>query len=440
MPPKLKLNYRPAASLKPAPGNARRHSARQIAQIADSIRTFGFAAPILVDHHGEVIAGHGRLAAAKLIGMTSVPVVEIGHLTDAQVRALRIADNRLTELSSWDERALKAEFEILSKLELTFDLNITGFDAPEIDLVLSREEGEDGELPPPAPPHPDGAVSQPGDLWSVGGHRVMCADTKDRATIRMLMADARARMVFTDPPYNVRIQGFAGGKGRIKHREFAEASGEMSGEAFRTFLHHAFAAAASTCIDGALAYVFIDWRHVADVVAAGEVEFGPMVNLAVWAKTNPGMGSFYRSAHELIPMFKVGDGKAINNIELGKFGRNRSNVWTYPSVNSFAKHRAKDLNLHPTPKPVALIADAIRDASHRGDIVFDGFAGSGATLVAAERTGRLGYGIEIDPAYCDVIVTRLTQETGVAPRLVETGQAFAEVEAARRNVGTTCHV
>ena len=434
MAPKLKLTYRPAASLKPAPGNARRHSAKQIAQIADSIRTFGFAAPLLVDQAGEVIAGHGRLAAAVQIGLKSVPVVEIRHLTDAQVRALRIADNRLTELSSWDETALKAEFHILSQMDLTFDLNVTGFETPEIDLVLSREMDDDSEAPPPAPPHPDHVVSRRGDIWGVGGHRLMCADTKDRAAIRLLMAGARARIIFTDPPYNVRIQGFAGGKGRIKHREFAEASGEMSADAFRAFLHDAFGAAASACIDGALAYVFMDWRHIADAVAAGEAEFGPLVNLAVWAKTNPGMGSFYRSAHELIPVFKVGEGKAINNIELGKFGRNRSNVWTYPSVNSFAKHRAKDLKLHPTPKPVALIADAIRDASHRGDIVFDGFAGSGTTLVAAARTARLGYGVEIDPAYCDVTLTRLARVTGLEPQLIKTGQTFAEIAAERRHM------
>lgn len=431
MRPKLKLTYRPTADLKPAPGNARRHSAKQISQIADSIRTFGFAAPLLVDQNGEVIAGHGRLAAAKQIGMTSVPAVEIGHLSEAQVRALRIADNRLTELSSWDETALKTEFEILSKMDLSFDLIVTGFEAPEIDLVLAGGT-DDADEPPPSPPLADQAVSRRGDIWCVGEHRLMCADTKDRAAHKLLIAGARARMIFTDPPYNVRIRGFAGGKGRIKHREFTEASGEMSGNAFRQFLHDAFAVAASGCIEGALAYVFMDWRHLADVVAAGEVEFGQLLNLAVWAKTNPGMGSFYRSAHELIPIFRVGTGKPINNIELGKFGRSRSNVWTYPSVNSFAKHRAKDLTLHPTPKPVALIADAIRDASHRGDVVFDGFAGSGATLVAAARTERLGYGIEIDPAYCDVIVRRLAQETGLEARLEATGQTFADAAAERR--------
>lgn len=441
MPPKLKLTYRPTASLKPAPDNARRHSAKQIAQIADSIRTFGFAAPLVVDQAGEVIAGHGRLAAAIQTGMKSVPVVEIRHLTDAQVRALRIADNRLTELSSWDETALKAEFEILSQMDLTFDLNITGFEAPEIDLLLSGEaEVSDAGAAPPAPPPSADAVSRAGDIWTVGQHRLLCGDLRDRAALKQLMAGRRAKMVFTDPPYNVRIQGFAGCKGRIKHREFAHASGEMSDDAFAEFLRETLGATASVCDDGALAYVFIDWRHVDDVIAAGEAALGSLLNLAIWVKTNPGMGSFYRSGHEMIPIFKVGGGKAVNNIELGKFGRNRSNVWTYPSVNTFAKHRAKELKLHPTPKPVALIADAIRDASHRGDIVFDGFAGSGATLVAAERTRRIGYGVEIDPAYCDVIVNRLGQEAGVVPLLQATGESFEVVAASRKRVLENVHV
>jgi len=430
---KLKLEYRAIGHLKQAPGNARKHSPKQISQIADSIHTFGFVAPLIVDATSEIIAGHGRLAAAKQLGLKTVPVVQIEHLSQAQVRALRIADNRLTELSTWDEAALKAEFTILSDLELSFDLNVTGFGAPEIDLLLSSADENVGEDAPPAPPRAEHAVSRAGDVWCVGEHRLLCGDIRDRAALKQLFAGGKAQMVFTDPPYNVRIKGFAGGKGRIKHREFAHASGEMSDEAFGTFLRETLAATATVCADGALAFVFMDWRHVDDAIAAGQVAFGPLINLAVWVKTNPGMGSFYRSGHELIPIFRVGEGKAINNIELGKFGRNRSNVWTYPSVNTFARHRAKELKLHPTPKPVALIADAIRDASHRGDIIFDGFAGSGATLVAAQRTGRIGYGVEIDPTYCDVVAARLAQEAGVPATLQASGEPFAVVAAARNN-------
>lgn len=437
---KLKIDYRPIGALRPAASNARKHSPKQISQIANSIQTFGFVAPLVVDAASEIIAGHGRLAAAKQLGLKTVPVVQIEHLSQAQVRALRIADNRLTELSTWDEAALKAEFAILSDLDLTFDLNITGFEAPEIDLLLSGPDQEAAEEAPPAPPRSEDAVSRAGDIWCIGEHRLLCGDIRDRAALKQFFAGAQAQMVFTDPPYNVRIKGFAGGKGRIKHREFAHASGEMSDEAFGGFLRETLAATASVCVDGALAFVFMDWRHVDDAIAAGQAAFGPLINLAVWVKTNPGMGSFYRSGHELIPIFRVGLGKAINNIELGKFGRNRSNVWTYPSVNTFARHRAKELKLHPTPKPVALIADAIRDASHRGGIIFDGFAGSGATLVAAQRTGRIGYGVEIDPAYCDVVATRLAQEEGLPATLLATGETFAMVAAERNNAREVANV
>lgn len=428
----LKISYRRIETLIPSPANARAHSQKQIAQIADCIRTFGFTMPILVDKAGEIIAGHGRLAAAKMLGMRKVPTVEAEHLSKEQASALRIADNRLTELSSWDRKLLKAEFEVLSAVELDFDLNITGFEAPEIDILLNGEAHEAGEeAPPPAPPDPAQAVSRTGDIWRIGAHRLLCGDLRDRTGLGHLMAGAQARLVVTDPPYNVRIRGFAGGKGRIRHREFAHASGEMSEDAYRLFLSETLQATAAQCSGGALAYVFIDWRHVQDAIAAGTASLGALINLAVWVKTNPGMGSFYRSGHELIPVFRVGSAKSVNNIELGRFGRNRSNVWTYPSVNSFARHRKRELELHPTPKPVALIADAIRDASNRGDIVFDGFAGSGATLVAAQRTGRNGYGVEIDSAYCDVVVKRLADESGQAATLEATGETFAAVAAAR---------
>jgi DNA modification methylase len=427
---KLTVLYWPIEKLKPADGNARVHSARQIARLADAIRTYDFTVPILAEKDGTIIAGHGRLAAARKLGMRVVPVIQIDDLDEGQVRALRLADNKLAELSSWDRPLLKAQFEILSNLEI--DLEISGFESPEIDLLLSTEDPScTEELAPAAPPKAGDSVARAGDVWCVGEHRISCGDLRNLKMLKAFMKGSVAQQVVTDPPYNVRINGFAGGKGSVKHREFVVASGELSEDAFSSFLHETFAATASICAENALVYSFMDWRHVDVAIAAGRAAIGPLLNLAVWVKTNAGMGSMYRSGHELIPIFARGHGKAINNVELGRHGRNRTNVWTYPSVNSFAKHRRRELALHPTPKPVGLIAEAIRDASSRGDIIFDGFAGSGATLVAAHRTGRVGYGVEIDPCYCDVIVTRLSEEVGIKAILEDSGETFESVAASR---------
>ena len=422
---RLKITYRKIGELIPYTGNARTHSDKQIAQIAASIRKFGFTNPVLIDEDGSIVAGHGRVAAAKQLGIAEVPTIVLGHLTPTERRAYVIADNRLAELAGWDREILKIEFQALAELDLDFDLEITGFETAELDLLLDDSAGEDAadpadEMPEPVP---GPAVTQPGDVWLLGKHRLICGDARDPATYAALMGAERARAVFTDPPYNVKIDGHVCGSGTVKHREFAMASGEMDAGTFTAFLEESLGAMAAVSLDGAIHFTCMDWRHMAELQAAGSKVYSELKNLVVWAKTNGGMGTFYRSRHELIYVWKVGTAPHTNTFGLGEHGRYRTNVWDYPGVNSFGGNQ-KDLALHPTVKPVALVADAIKDVTRRGEIVLDGFGGSGTTLIAAERTGRVSRLVELDPIYCDVICRRYAALTGVEPVLEATGETF----------------
>ncbi|GHE05228.1 DNA methylase N-4 [Defluviimonas sp. 20V17] len=427
---RLKIAYRNISDLAPYAGNARTHSDKQIAQIAASMRQFGFTNPVLIDDEGGIVAGHGRVAAAKQLGITEVPTIALGHLTAAERRAYVIADNRLAELAGWDREILKIEFQALAELELDFDLEITGFDTAELDLLLDDEEADDGADPADDAPAPGPAVTRPGDVWILGKHRLVCGDARAAETYAALMGEERARAVFTDPPYNVKIDGHVCGSGGVKHREFAMASGEMDAGTFTAFLEVSLGAMAAVSHDGAIHFTCMDWRHMAELQAAGTKVYSELKNLVVWAKTNGGMGTFYRSRHELIYVWKVGTAPHTNTFGLGESGRYRTNVWDYPGVNSFGANQA-DLALHPTVKPVALVADAIRDVTKRGEIVLDGFGGSGTTLIAAERTGRVARLVELDPIYCDVICRRYAALTGVEPALEATGATFEEVAEAR---------
>jgi DNA modification methylase len=427
------IRYQATNDLVPCARNARTHSKKQIQQIAHSIETFGWTNPVLVDGKGNIIAGHGRVAAAKLLGMESVPTLLIDHLSEDQQRAYILADNRLAELAGWEPEILATELQFLTSVDLDFDLSVVGFETAEIDLAIEglAPDGDDeaDKIPEADPAAP--RVSQAGDLWCLGTHRLLCGDARDPAAYDRLMGDERARMIFTDPPYNVRIDGHVCGLGAVRHREFAMASGEMSETEFTEFLETALANMTAVSLDGALQYLFIDWRHAYELQsAARKVPLVPM-NLCVWNKTNAGMGAFYRARHELIFVFKVGSSPHINNIELGRFGRNRSNVWTYPGVNSLGPRRMRELQMHPTVKPAALVADAIRDASHRGDIVLDPFCGSGTTIIAAEKTGRRAATIEIDPGYVDTSIRRWQTYTQQDAMHVETGLTFSEIAVVR---------
>ena len=420
------IEWRLAASLRSCTRNPRTHSKKQIRQIADSIQRFGFTNPILISDDGEIIAGHGRLEAARLLGLDKVPIMKLSHLTRDERRAYVIADNKLALNAGWDIEILADELEAL--IDLDFDMDLTGFSAAEVDRTIAqaRDGAVDGLMSDTAdeiPMRPQIAVSRYGDLWQLDRHRLLCGDAKLREDFDVLMhagegSKELADLMFTDPPYNVAIDGNVCGNGAIKHRPFAEGSGEMNEEAFIAFLTKTLGNGARATKDGAICYVCMDWRHMGELLTAGKRVFSQLKNLCIWNKTNAGMGSFYRSKHELVFVFKNGSAQHTNTFGLGETGRYRTNVWDFPGINATGKDRLDQLAMHPTVKPVALIEEAIMDCSRRGEIVLDVFAGSGSTLMAAERRGRRARLIEIDPLYCDTIIRRWQAYTGKHAALI----------------------
>jgi DNA modification methylase len=426
----LAIEYVPIESLTAYKRRLRKPSPRVQDKLTASVARFGMVLPILVNEKGVVIDGHALFETARALEMSDVPVIHIAHLSDAEQKLLRIALNRLPELNSWDEAALALEFEELLALEVTLDLDldlaVTGFEPAEIDkMITSLGEGADDgdDLPPEADSGPP--VSRLGDVWLMDRHRILCGDATDPAAYQALLRDERATMASHDPPYNVAINGHVSKSGR--HGEFVMASGEMSKQEFTGFLKKFLQASTAMVVPGSLIYVFMDWRHTGELLAAGEAAGLALQNLCVWNKGSGAMGSLYRSQHELVFVFKEPNGPHVNNVQLGKFGRNRTNVWDYPGAHGL---RA-ELKLHATPKPVALIADAIRDASNRGDIVLDAFSGSGSTVIAAERTCRRARVMELDPKFVDVTVRRWEACTGKEAVHAETGLSFAAMQRQR---------
>lgn len=423
---------REIASLKPSPRNARTHSKKQIRQLSRSIERFGFTNPVLISDTCEILAGHGRVEAAKLLGMTSVPTIALSHLNEAERRAYVLADNKLALNAGWDRELLALELQTL--VELNFDVDVIGFETAEIDFLIE----EVGEADPTGrdvvdtvPVITGVAVSRPGDLWALGRHRLLCGDTRAAGDMDRLMHGEVADLVFTDPPYNCKVDGNVCGLGKVRHREFAFASGEMSDEEFTSFLAVTLANMSRVMRDGAIAFVCMDWRGMECLLKAGRTAFTEMKNLVVWNKKNGGLGTFYRSKHELIFVFKQGKAEHTNNFGLGESGRYRTNVWDYAGISSIGPSRSKELAMHPTVKPVALVADAIRDCSRRGEIILDGFGGSGTTLIAAEKTGRSARLIEYDGLYSDTIISRWEQLTGKSARHLDTGMTFEELAVER---------
>ena len=428
----------PLDEIKPYARNARRHSDKQIDLIARSIREFGFNNPVLIDRDNAIVAGHGRYEAAKRLKLKTVPTVLLEHLTEAQIKAYRIADNRIAELSDWDDEVLRLEIVDLADLEiagdLDFDLSLTGFDTPHLDIIMDGGAENTAAAPSETVAELDAdaiPVVRLGDVWILGHHRLLCGNALEATVYRTLMGDERARMVFTDPPYNVPINGHVRMGDASGHRDFAMGVGEMTDAQFQVFLRGFIRETAAMVMEGGICMICMDWRHVADLVLAGKAEGMSLLNMCVWNKTNGGMGSLYRSKHELVCVFKKGGASHVNNVELGRHGRYRTNVWDYAGVNTFRKGREADLVDHPTVKPTALVADAIRDVSHRGEIVLDPFCGSGATLLAAEQTGRIARAIELDPLYVDVAIRRWQQLTGEQAVHASSGETFAEREQIR---------
>lgn len=430
----LAVEYLPVTALRPNPKNPCSHTEKQIRQIANSISTFGFNVPVLVDSQLRVIAGHGRVLACKRLGISEVPTIRLEHLSEHQIRAFTIADNRLTENADWDDRLLGEELKMLSEAELDFSLEVTGLEMCEIDIFIENLAPVAHEAEDPADVIPDSEskpqVTKPGDCWVLNRHRVFCGDARHVSAYSVLMEGQRAHMVFTDPPYNDPIDGYVAGFGKIHHPEFAVASGEMSSSEFTEFLTQFMAQVARNSVDGALQFICMDWRHSAELISAAQSVYSEFKNICVWVKENAGQGSLYRSQHEFVFIFKHGKKPHRNNIQLGQYGRYRTNVWSYRRANSLSRHHEEGVlsHLHPTIKPVELVADAILDCTARGDIVLDAFLGSGTTVIAAERTGRVCFGIELDPRYVDTIVRRWQLFTGLEAVHEVTGQAFAQRE------------
>lgn len=433
---------KPVNDLKPDPRNARVHSKKQIEVLARAIKSFGFNNPVLIDRDGMIIAGHGRIEAAKLIGMMEVPTVCLEHLTPEQVRAYRIADNRIAELASWNEDLLRIEFQELSVLNLDFNITDTGFDTPQIDIMIMGDSAPNTEsledVPDITLAYNLPVISRLGDIWQLGKHRIVCGDSLLPETYQHLIEGDKAGLIFTDPPYNVPINGHVLTENKNhSHDEFVMASGEMTQAEFQQFLRTVSKLMVEYSQDGSLHFICMDWRHIYDLLHAATPLYSELKNICIWNKTNGGMGSLYRSKHEMIALFKNGKTPHTNNIELEKHGRYRTNVWDYAGQNIPTEERLEALTMHPTVKPVKMIEDAIYDCSHRGDIILDPFGGSGSTLIAAEKAGRCARLIEISPRYVDVTIQRWQKLTGSDAVEHNSGKTFNALTEER---GGYCYV
>ncbi len=423
------------SDLKTAARLVRSHPVAKRRALKASVSEFGILDPITVNSNGVIVDGHLRAQIARELGLKSVPVVPIAHLTDAELKAYALAANKMPTVANYDSDALRLELEEIRAEAPELDLTLTGFSIGEIDRIdgnykagiyddLEDDQVIDSSVAP---------IAKVGQLYALGDHRLICGNSLDAGVIDQLMDGNRAVAAFTDPPYNVKINGHVSGSGA--HTEFAMASGEMSREGFEHFLTTALGNLASQLEDGAIAFVCMDHAHLGELLHAGEAAFEERLNLCVWDKGQGGMGALYRSQHELVAVFKKGTAPHINNVALGKHGRNRTNVWSFPGMAGFGKSRRKALELHPTVKPVALVAEALLDVTRPGDIIVDLFGGSGSTLIAAERIGRAARLVELDPLYVDRIIARWERMTGEAAVLLSDSTAAPFMTAEREGNG-----
>lgn len=421
----------PTSSLIPNPQNARVHGAKQVNQLSVIIDRVGWLVPIIVDDNNMIASGHGRLLAAKKLGHTEVPIIRAKFLTDEDRRAFALADNRIAELSTWDRKLMTDELTVL--FENGYELEITGFSAADLEFSVPEQLPEevietDSVMLPDSDTQ---AVTRLGDLWRIGVHRLYCGDAREVASWEAMLGDDRAVIIFADMPYNVPIDGFVSGNGKVRHREFVMGSGEMSPPEFTTFMRSIFRCCVRFSRPGSIHYQAMDWRHSRELLDAADGVYSEYKQLIVWKKNNGGQGAFYRSQHELIHVFKSGKGKHINNFKLGETGRYRTNVVEYAGANTFRKGRDEDLAAHSTVKPTAMVIDFLLDCSSLGDLAVDPCLGSGTTLLAAHHAGRRGAGMELDPLYCDVGLARLSSVMGVEPILDGDGRTFDEIAVER---------
>lgn len=434
--PKLEMVELPISDLRFSAPRLRPLKKKHAERIRQSILRLGNTVPIIVGPDNEVIDGRGRVDVARELGLTSMHCIRVGHLDEQELRLLRLAINKVAEQGTWDPEALRLEFAY--HLEFGDDLTLTGFDAPEVDAILQFGDTDGAEAGDDAHDvvEPSGApvVSRLGDLWQLGKHRLLCGNAREPKVLDVLMAGAVASQILSDPPFNVHISGHVSTVAG-KHPEFHEASGEMTPEEFEDFLVVTFSNALTHLREDGLVYLFMDWRHLDELRAALRRLSLEQINLAVWVKLHGGMGSLYRSRHELIFIARRKGETHQNNVELGKHGRNRSNVWEFGGASGGPTSPEDDFSAHATVKPVKLLQEAILDVTTAGDVVLDCFVGSGSTILAAERVHRVCYGLEISPHYVDVAVRRWEQMTGSAAVLEATGGTFAEVAANRMSGG-----
>jgi DNA modification methylase len=430
----------PIGDLKPNRSNAKKHPEQQIALLVENYKQFGFTQPILIDEEGVILCGHGRFFAAQKLELAHLPAIRLSNLSPEEKRALAIADNKLAELGEWDLDLLQEELGALfdPESELSFDPDIIGFETVELDQLLQGDPDTGRADPADQTEPPDSAalpVTANGDVWECGAHKGACGSSLESGDVKKLMGEERAGIAFADGPYNVPNGGHV--TRRTDVREFAMANGEMNEDDFTAFNRIFCQNLRSYLVPGAVAYLCMDWRHRLELQTAADGAFGALRNQIIWVKTNAGLGSFYRSKYETILVYVTPGASHTNNFGLGGKGRYRTNVWTYPGFNAFGRDRDEALAMHPTVKPVALVADALKDCSKRGDIVLDPFGGSGTTMIAAERTGRRARLIEIDALYCDLIVQRWQKFTGKIARLAGTNETFEEVRIRRAKEDTT---
>ncbi|SMQ69918.1 DNA modification methylase [Altererythrobacter xiamenensis] len=438
--PELVVTEKPLADLQPSPNRTRITSPEQLEKVISSIRLFGLVMPVLIDQNDVVVSGHILCEAAEQLGFKSVPCISVEHLDNAEIEALALALNRVGETGAWDTDLLRERMIALESDGI--DLTSTGFTLPEIDQITLLSQPADGdndadEFEEDEDDRP--VVSRLGDLYQLGVHRLHCADALKAASYEALLEGQLAQCIFSDAPYGCGIEGFVSGLGKHKHEDFLMGAGDLDREElqdfFGTYLGHCKAFSSP----GAIIFACMDWRQLDALLLAGLDVGLTRNNIAVWDKGSGGMGGLYRNAHEFVAVFCNGKTAATNNIALGRYGRDRCNIWRYPGANRPGSSSAKALADHPTPKPLPLVEDALLDVTNRGDIVLDPFMGSGSTILAAENTGRICYGIELDPKYVDRAIRRWERETGEPAIHIETGLTFDELAQRRISEGVTSH-